>query len=88
MAGVPVAARLEEDQARAFRELTNEIGTTPGDAIRVFVAAFNAVGGFPFDVRRQPKAEPFSSEQEATQFATRLGRADYLLRFWAGGLMV
>jgi DNA-damage-inducible protein J len=72
VSGTPVAARVDDDQARAFRQLTKELGTTPGDAIRVFVAAFNARGGFPFEVRRQVKAEPFETEAEATDFATRL----------------
>jgi DNA-damage-inducible protein J len=72
MSGVPVAARLDDAQARTFRQLTKELGTTPGDAIRVFVAAFNARGGFPFEVRKRVTAEPFATEAEATEFATRL----------------
>lgn len=40
----------------------------------MFVYAFNAAGGFPFNVRvnSQPRAEPFEMEQEALDFSARM----------------
>jgi len=42
--------------------------------MRVFVAAFNQNHGFPFDVRLSADAEPFATEEGATEFASRWGR--------------
>ncbi|MDR0285619.1 MAG: type II toxin-antitoxin system RelB/DinJ family antitoxin [Propionibacteriaceae bacterium] len=69
---VQLATRIEKTQDRLFRETTRELGTTPADAMRVFVAAFNQHRGFPFDVRLTAKVEPFATDDEATGFATRL----------------
>ncbi|ERI05874.1 hypothetical protein [Atopobium sp. oral taxon 810] len=68
------ATRVEDDQAEIFRETTRRLGTTPADAIRVFIYSFNECGGFPYDVRlRDPvSVEPFEDETEATDFATRM----------------
>ncbi|MCL2735456.1 MAG: hypothetical protein FWD75_02355 [Propionibacteriaceae bacterium] len=48
---VQLATRVEKAQDQLFRETTRRLGTTPADALRVFVAAFNQNRGFPFDVR-------------------------------------
>jgi len=68
---VQVATRIEKSQDRLFRETTRRLGTTPADAMRVFVAAFNQHRGFPFDVRLGQDVEPFRSEEEALDFVDR-----------------
>ena len=68
-----LATRVEDVEAARFRETTRLLGTTPADAMRIFVSAFNAHRGFPFDVRLpEPKVEAFASEQEAAEFSDRL----------------
>ena len=60
-------------EAARFRETTRLLSTTPADAMRIFVSAFNAHRGFPFDVRLpESKAEAFASEEEASEFSVRL----------------
>ena len=75
MATVQIATRVDEQQNRQFREITKALGTTPSDALRMFIASFNAEGGFPYEtkVKRMP-VEAFESESEATEFATRLSK--------------
>ena len=68
---VQLATRVDKTQDQLFRETTRRLGTTPADAMRVFVAAFNQHRGFPFDVRLAADVEPFATEDEATDFATR-----------------
>jgi hypothetical protein len=43
----------------------------PADAMRMFIAAFNACRGFPYDVRIAAlhEVEPFASVEEASDFA-------------------
>jgi DNA-damage-inducible protein J len=69
-----LATRVDEDQEREFRENTRKLGTTPSDAMRMFITAFNACRGFPYDVRigALVEVEPFDTEEEATNFATRM----------------
>jgi len=71
-----LATRVDEEQEREFRENTRRLGTTPADAMRMFIAAFNTCKGFPYQVRVDSLSviEPFSTEQEATEFATRLSK--------------
>ncbi|MCL1922623.1 MAG: type II toxin-antitoxin system RelB/DinJ family antitoxin [Propionibacteriaceae bacterium] len=73
MSSVQLATRVDEAQDRLFRETTKRLGTTPADAMRVFVAAFNQHHGFPFDVRL-PSVEPFETEDDATEFVSQLSR--------------
>jgi DNA-damage-inducible protein J len=72
MGTVQLAIRIDESQDQVFRETTKRLGTTPADAMRVFVAAFNEHRGFPFDVRLSQPVEPFESEEEAADFASRM----------------
>ncbi len=72
METVQLATRIEKSQDRVFREITRQLGTTPADAMRVFIAAFNSHRGFPFEVRLDDEVEPFATEEEATDFATRV----------------
>ena len=68
---VQLATRVEKSQDRLFRETTRRLGTTPADAMRIFVAAFNQNRGFPFDVRLADDVEPSRSEGEALDFVNR-----------------
>ena len=75
MAGVQIATRVSEDQSRQFRETTQAIGTTPSDALRMFISAFNTAGGFPYIPRTNPvQVEAFNNEEDAARFATHLAR--------------
>lgn len=68
-----LATRVEDREAELFRENTRLLGTTPADAMRIFVSSFNAHRGFPFDVRLpESKVEAFATEQEAVDFSDRL----------------
>jgi len=71
-----LATRVDEEQEREFRENTRKLGTTPSDAMRMFIVAFNACRGFPYDVRigALEEAEPFATEEEATEFATHISK--------------
>ena len=68
-----LATRVDDVEAERFRETTRLLGTTPADAMRIFVSAFNAHRGCPFDVRlTEPVVEAFASEQEVSDFSDRL----------------
>ena len=69
---VQLAARVDDDEAETFREITKALGTTPADALRMFVSAFNDSRGFPYEVRLPREVEAFPSEREATDFANRM----------------
>lgn len=45
----PISAKLRSDERETFVATCDSIGTTPSNAIRMFVSAFNKRGGFPFD---------------------------------------
>jgi DNA-damage-inducible protein J len=45
----PISAKLRHDEKTTFTQVCDSIGTTPSNAIRMFVSAFNKRGGFPFD---------------------------------------
>ncbi|WP_051224258.1 hypothetical protein [Pseudoclavibacter soli] len=72
VATVQLATRIEVSQEQLFRETARRLGTTPADAMRVFVAAFNQHRGFPFDVRLAAEVEPLETEDEATEFASHV----------------
>ncbi len=72
---VQLATRVDETQARIFKETTRKLGTTPADAMRMFICSFNAHQGFPYDVRlSSPVVEAFESEGEAAEFAEYLAQ--------------
>jgi DNA-damage-inducible protein J len=73
MAGVQIATRVDAEQSHRFRALTRALGTTPSDALRMFIAAFNAEGGFPYEPKVR-SIEAFDNEQDATDFATQLSK--------------
>lgn len=45
----PLSTKVTDAEKRRFVETCDEIGTTPSNALRMFVSAFNRRGGFPFD---------------------------------------
>jgi DNA-damage-inducible protein J len=45
----PVSTKLRPEEKKLFIETCESIGTSPSNAIRMFVSAFNKRGGFPFD---------------------------------------
>ena len=44
----PVVAKVSPAEKDRFFEATELIGTTPSNAIRMFICAFNRAGTFPF----------------------------------------
>ncbi len=73
MATIQLATRVDQKQAELFKSIAKQLGTTSSDALRMFVSAFNACKGFPYDVRVGAlEVEPFTTEEEATHFATDL----------------
>ena len=70
------ATRVGDEQGQLFRAITHQLGTTSADAMRVFISAFNAHHGFPFEVRlkREAAFEPFQTEDEALDFSDNLAR--------------
>ena len=45
----PLSCKLRPEEKRAFIATCESIGTSPSNALRMFVSAFNRRGGFPFD---------------------------------------
>ncbi len=67
------ATRIDDEQYELFKATTRDIGTTPSDALRMFIYAFNEHRGFPYEVRTtKPVVEAFGTEDEATRFASSL----------------
>lgn len=48
-ANAPVVGKVTDAEKSKFVATCESIGTTPSNAIRMFVSAFNRRGGFPFD---------------------------------------
>ena len=46
----PVVAKVLPAEKERFFEATEQSATTPSNAIRMFITAFNRVGTFPFEV--------------------------------------
>lgn len=46
----PVVAKVLPSEKERFYEATSRIGTTPSNAIRMFISAFNRTGTFPFEM--------------------------------------
>ncbi|MCF2621252.1 type II toxin-antitoxin system RelB/DinJ family antitoxin [Collinsella tanakaei] len=59
----PVVAKVLPEEKAAFAAATRQVGTTPSNAIRMFIAAFNRCGTFPFDISaRGVFGEPVSGD--------------------------
>ena len=48
---IQFATRVSSEQAQKFKAYTAQLGTTPSDAMRMLIAAFNQNKGFPFEMR-------------------------------------
>lgn len=59
---VSISAKLRPDEKRLFTKTCESIGTSPSNAIRMFVSAFNKRGGFPFD-----PSNPYGFNEETLQ---------------------
>ena len=46
----PIVAKVLPAEKDRFFEATERIGTTPSNAIRMFISAFNRAGTFPFEL--------------------------------------
>ncbi|MCI1664873.1 MAG: type II toxin-antitoxin system RelB/DinJ family antitoxin [Atopobiaceae bacterium] len=46
----PVVAKVLPSEKERFYDATSRIGTTPSNAIRMFISAFNRAGTFPFEM--------------------------------------
>ena len=44
-----ITAKIKDSEKLLFAQTCDEIGTSPSNAIRMFISAFNKRGGFPFD---------------------------------------
>ena len=62
LANAPVVGKVTEAEKAKFAATCEEIGTTPSNAIRMFVSAFNRRGGFPFD-----PSNPYGFNRETLQ---------------------
>lgn len=49
LVNAPLNTKVTDAEKATFVEICNMIGTTPSNALRMFVSAFNRRGGFPFD---------------------------------------
>lgn len=58
----PISAKLRQDEKDIFQKTCEAIGTSPSNAIRMFVSAFNKKGGFPFDL-----SNPYGFNAETLQ---------------------
>ena len=59
---IQFATRGSDEQARQFKAYTAALGTTPSDAMRILIAAFNQNKGFPCEIRL--KREDLVAEKE------------------------
>ena len=53
----PIVAKVLPSEKDRFFEATERIGTTPSNAIRMFITAFNRAGTFPFEITAPKPSE-------------------------------
>lgn len=66
----PVVAKVLPEEKAAFAAATRRVGTTPSNAIRMFIAAFNRCGTFPFDISPAGAFGPGGSEEKPRDVST------------------
>jgi DNA-damage-inducible protein J len=64
MSTVILNTRVETREKEEFEKKTAALGTTPANAIKMFVRAFNERGGFPFDTSTPYANQRLSAEAE------------------------
>ena len=62
-----IATRVDDELGAEFKSVAKGLGVTPADAMRMFVVAFTAHRGFPYEVVL-PKAAPFETKAEEDEF--------------------
>lgn len=68
-----IQVRVEEELKTKSDSLFKELGTDTTTAIRMFLTQAVAVGGFPFEIKRQP-VNPYAGMTE-TELFEKLSRA-------------
>ena len=61
---IQFATRVSDEQARQFKAYTAALGTTPSDAMRILIAAFNQNKGFPCEIRLKVGDEVKETSEE------------------------
>ena len=51
MPSAQIIAKVDKSQKTQFERITRSIGTTPANALKMFIVKFNNTQGFPFDLR-------------------------------------
>ena len=74
MATEIIATRIDVKEKKAFEKLANSLGLTAQDLIRVLVKKAMRDNGVALYVNKRQLVEAFESEQEATDFATKMSR--------------
>lgn len=69
-----IQVRVEEELKTKSDSLFKELGTDTTTAIRMFLTQAVAVGGFPFEIKRQPVNNPYACMTE-TEMLEKLSRA-------------
>ena len=49
LVNAPLSTKVTDSEKQTFVRTCDMIGTSPSNALRMFVSAFNRRGGFPFD---------------------------------------
>jgi DNA-damage-inducible protein J len=80
----PITAKLRSEEKREFLRIAESIGTTPSNAIRMFVSAFNKRGGFPFDPANPYgfNAETLAAMDDAANRRNLSGPYDTTTEMW------
>ena len=53
MPSAQIIAKVDKLQKKQFERITRSIGTTPANALKMFIVKFNNTQGFPFDLRME-----------------------------------
>jgi addiction module RelB/DinJ family antitoxin len=53
MPSAQITAKVSKSQKNQFERITKSIGTTPANAIKMFIVKFNNTQGFPFELRME-----------------------------------
>ena len=58
-----IATRVNEREYEMFRTTAKNLGTTPSDALRMFIFAFNEHNGFPYTVQTSRKSTEINNTE-------------------------
>lgn len=73
-----ITAKVKNNEKALFTKTCEEIGTSPSNAVRMFVSAFNKRGGFPFDTSNPCgfNEETLEAMREASEGRNLIGPFD------------